>query len=89
MREERVYHLIDGKAVSLESDGEKAIQFRCSGEVSQIVKRYELAGLGSSLKPQERKRLRRLLYLRPTAGRATAPAGSGGGLTGLGREFAL
>lgn len=49
---------------------------RFLAEVWQNFNQYELAGYVASLKPQQRKRLRSLLYLRPTPLPATARMGS-------------
>jgi hypothetical protein len=62
---------------------------RFLAEVWRIFNQYEIAGYVASLKPKQRKRLRSLLYLRAsTRGPAVARAGSGHGLTCLGREYA-
>ena len=47
---------------------------RFLAQVWQIFNPYELAGYVASLKPKERKRLRSLLYVRPTRGPATVRA---------------
>src|SRR5262245_7235097 len=49
---------------------------RFLAEVWQIFNQYEIAGYVASLKPNQRKRLRSLLYVRPTRGPATARVGS-------------
>src|SRR5690348_11712958 len=72
-------YLIREKLLNFADAAEERSEFarelpRFLAEVWRIFNQYELAGYVASLKPQQRKRLRSLLYLRPTPGRATARA---------------
>lgn len=88
-------YLIREKLLNFADAAEQRPEFarelpRFLAEVWRIFNQYEIAGYVASLKPNQRKRLRSLLYLRAsTRGPATACGGSGDGLTGLGRKYAL
>ena len=86
-------YLIREKLLNFADAAEQRPEFarelpRFLAEVWRIFNQYEIAGYVASLKPKQRKALRSLLLLRTTRGPATARAGSGGGLTGLGQEYA-
>jgi len=86
-------YLIREKLLNCADAAERRPEFarelpRFLAEVWRIFNQYEIAGYVASLKPKQRKRLRRLLYLRlPTRGPATARVVSGVGLTALGQEY--
>jgi hypothetical protein len=88
-------YLIREKLLNFADAAEQRPEFarelpRFLAEVWRIFNQYEIAGYVASLKPKQRKRLQSLLYLRaPTRDPAPARGGSGDGLTGLGREYAL
>ena len=88
-------YLIREKLLNFADAAEERPEFarelpRFLAEVWRIFNQYEIAGYVASLKPKQRQRLRSLLYLRvSTRVPATARVGSGDGLTGLGREYAL
>ena len=74
-------YLIREKLLNFAEAAEERPEFarelpRFLAQVWQIFNPYELAGYVASLKPKQRKRLRSLLYVRPTRGPATARAGS-------------
>lgn len=87
-------YLIREKLLNFAEAADQWLEFarelpRFLAEVWRIFNEYEIAGYVASSKPKQRKRLRGLLYLQcPTPDPATARAGSGDGLTGLGREYA-
>ena len=87
-------YLIREKLLNFADAAEQRSEFarelpRFLAEVWRIFNQYEIAGYVASLKPEQRKRLRSLLYLRcSTRGPATARVVSEGGLTGLGQEYA-
>ena len=73
-------YLIREKLLNFAEAAEERPEFarelpRFLAQVWQIFNPYELAGYVASLKPKQRKRLRSLLYVRPTRGPATARAG--------------
>jgi hypothetical protein len=88
-------YLIREKLLNFADAAEERPEFarelpRFLAEVWRIFNQYEIAGYVASLKPKQRQRLRSLLYLRvSTRVPATPRVGSGDGLTGLGREYAL
>jgi hypothetical protein len=74
-------YLIREKLLNFADAAEERPEFarelpRFLAQVWQIFNPYELAGYVASLKPKQRKRLRSLLYVRPTRDPATARAGS-------------
>jgi hypothetical protein len=74
-------YLIREKLLNFADAAEQRPQFagelpRFLAEAWQIFNQYEIAGYVASLRPKQRKRLRSLLYVRPTRGPATARAGS-------------
>ena len=87
-------YLIREKLLNFAAAAEQHPEFgrelpRFLAAVWRIFNRYEIAGYVASLKPMQRRRLRRLLYLRcSNRGPATARVVSGDGLTCLGREYA-